>query len=300
VRGPDLLTRPAPVTIDLTAPGRLAAPRRRWLVTGAVAGLTLLVVVAARTRGVPPPPPPGAAAVLQAAATAVERSPDPVLRRGQALLVTTRQYTLDGDREPVGVDQLVQEWIPADPRDMWVQRIRDVGPGAPVPMTESRGRCGDYYPTAGRDSCGRPGLWQDPTPAFIAALPRDPRALLARLQADAAENGTDVRQEALVFAAQALERGLLPARVRAAVYRALALLPDLRVLETTRSLEGRAGIAVGVDAAGVRVEIVVDPRTGAYLGRCHVLSAYRSGLPPGTVTDATSLRLTIAGQATSL
>jgi hypothetical protein len=226
--------------------------------------------------------------------------------------VVTRQFTLEvtpagsADREVIALDQLVQEWIPADPRDAWMQRIEDARPpqiwneqareyhpGVPAPTTVSRGRCGDYYPVPGQDPCDRPGLWQEPTAAFVAGLPSDPGALLDRLRADAAGNGTDAGQETLVFAAQALDRGLLPAHARATVYRALALLPSLRILESTRVLDGRTGVAVGLQARGAWVEIVVDPSTGAYIGRCRILVTAQDGLPPGTVTDATSLRTRI-------
>jgi hypothetical protein len=314
------VTPPATAAIDLAAARRFPVPgRRRWpATTAAAACVAMLVVVAVLTRGRPPAAVPEGtvtgdpAAVLRAAAAATERSADPRPAPGQARLVTTRQFTLevspgDGEPEVVGLDQLVEEWIPADPGQPWMQRIQDARPpqiwdaetrtylpGVPAPTTESHGRCGDYFPVPGQDPCGRPGLWQEPTEAFVAGLPADPRALLARLRADAAGGGTDPGPEdpgpeMLVFAAQALERGLLPAPVRATVYRALALLPGLSILEGTRALDGRTGVAVGLPARGARVEIVVDPGTGAYVGRCRVLVTSRDGLPPGTVTDATSL-----------
>ena len=307
---------PATVSIDLSVAGPPPAPRRRRraVIGGAAVSVALLVVVAVVTRGRPPavPVPDDPAVVLRAAAAAVESAADPSPAPGQARFVATRQFTLEvaptgaGGQDVIGVDQLVEEWIPADPRGIWLQRVQDAGPpqiwdetfrtsvpGAPGPVTEWRGRCGDYYPSPGQDPCDRPGLWQEPTPAFIAGLPRDPGALLARLRADAAGDGADPGQEVLIFAAQSLERGLLPRRVRATVYRALALLPGLEVVDRARTIDGRTGVAVGLRARGALVEIIVQAGTGAYVGRCRILLASQDGLPPGTVTDATSLRTQI-------
>lgn len=49
---------------------------------------------------------------------------------------------------------------------------------------------GDFYShLSGQRPRPRPGGWQIPDPAFLAALPRDPEVLLARLSSDSPDNG---------------------------------------------------------------------------------------------------------------
>ncbi len=71
------------------------------------------------------------------------------------------------------------------------------------------------------------GCWQVPTADFLAALPRDARQLYDRLRADSPADRhryTGV----LTYAIDALQTGLVPADLRAAVYRALLLRPPSR------------------------------------------------------------------------
>lgn len=285
---------------------------RRCLATGLGAGLILALVVPLGMVARRPPAPasavPSAAAVLEAAARAAESAPGVPLPPGRMRYVAARQVTLEavadgGRRALVRAGMLTEEWIPADPRQPWTQHVRDDGTpqiwdertrsytaGDPVPASRWSGRCGGYYPAPGEDPCRRPGLWQDPSPAFVAGLPPDPPALLARLRADAAGRHD---QEVLAYAAQALSRDVFPARVRATVYRALALLPGIEVTAPRCLLGGRTGTALGVDREGARLEVVVGD-DGAYLGSIRRLTAARDGLVPGTVTDTTAISTGVA------
>jgi len=294
-------------------PDAVPAPPRRYLATGVGAGLILALVVplgvVARRAPVPTTSAPTAASVLEAAADAAESAPATTPPPGRMRYVAARQVTLeavpDGRRRShlVRTGMLTEEWIPADPGQPWTQHVRDDGPpqiwdertrsyadAPPAPASSWSARCGAYYPAPGEDPCRRPGLWQDPTPAFVAGLPRDPAALLARLRADTS-GGDD--QEVLAYAAQALSRDLLPPHVRATVYRALALLPGLTVTEPRFLLGGRTGTALGLDRDGARLDIVVDD-TGAYLGSVRRLTAPRDGLAAGTVTDTTAITTGVA------
>ena len=293
-------------------PDASAVRPRRCLATGLGAGLILAVVVplglVARRTPAPAAAVPAAAAVLEAAADAAGSTPGPPLPPGRMRYVAARQVTLeavpDGDRRAlVRAGMLTEEWIPVDPDQPWTQHVSDDGApqiwhehtrsytaGDPVPASRWSGRCGGYYPAPGEDPCRRPGLWQDPSPAFVAGLPHDPHALLARLVADAAGGGD---QEVLAYAAQALSRDVLPARVRATVYRALALLPDLQVTAPRCLLGGRTGTALGLDREGTRLEVVVAD-DGAYLGSIRRLTAAHDGLAPGTVTNTTAISTGVA------
>jgi hypothetical protein len=204
-------------------------------------------------------------------------------------------------------------WVPADRGAEWLRRETDTGErtwlvgteadgraaglGFIPPPTELRGRCGDWYPEPGRDSCARLGDWQEPTDAFVAEMPRDPRALFDLLRKQTMGRGNDPDLEILVYVTDALRGGLLPADLRAALYRALALLPELTITERTATLDGRTGTALGITAAGRTEEIVIDPRTGDFLGERARLTEPMDGMRPGTVTRSTSITYGISPAA---
>lgn len=297
------------------APARPAPHRSLGVLTcaGVAVVTALFLPLAVLTRGAPPghrgwPGSDDVAVILGQDAAAAERKPLPGLRAGEARYLAAEQFSLEvvldaeGRSHVLEERMLTEEWVPADPRADWLQRVQGIGPpavwdsranayggGDPVAPTEWRGRCGAYYPTPGEDPCTRPGLWEDPTPAFVAGLPRDPRALAERLRADAVDNGRDFVQAALELATQALDRGLLPTRDRALLYRALAFLPGLAVTDRRTVLGGRTGIALGIDAGGEVLELVIDPLTGGYLGQRRRLTAARDALPAGRIIDQTVL-----------
>lgn len=182
-------------------------------------------------------------------------------------------------------ETLTQVWIPADRNQEWVWRSAETGrrkwqrgteakaraAGVPIETVKPevrRARCGDWFAAAeGRPVCSKKGNWEDPTPEWIADLPRDPTQLLQRLKTDAVKNGRG-DAELLVMAVGVLRGGLLPADVRSALYRALALLPGLVVTEKAANLDGRTGVAYGIvdKELGSRQDIIVDPRTGEFIG----------------------------------
>lgn len=304
------------------APTRPGPHRRLGVLTcaGVVVVAVLFLPLAALTRGAPAshrgwPGSDDVTVILGQDAVAAEWKPVPGLRAGEARYLAAEQFSLEvvldaeGRSHVLEQRMLTEEWVPADPGADWLQRVQGLGPpaawdsranaygaGDPVPPSEWRGRCGAYYPTPDQDPCARPGLWEDPTPAFVAALPQDPRALAERLRADAVDNGRDSVQAALELATQALDRGLLPARESALLYRALAFLPGLAVTERRTVLGGRAGIALGIDADGEVLELIIDPLTGGYLGQRRRLTAARDGLETGRVTEQTTVTSrTVAG-----
>ncbi len=96
-------------------------------------------------------------------------------------------------------------------------------------------------------------------------------------------------------AIRALRTGMVPAKVRAAMYRELAELPGIHVTAehvTMRTrmddvvLENNTGVAVGIDDpdSGQRREIVLNPDTGWFVGaRVVALDGNELGVAPGTV-----------------
>jgi hypothetical protein len=82
----------------------------------------------------------------------------------------------------------------------------------------------------------------------------------------------------------AILRGLAEApssaALRAALYRVLAATPGIRLVGRTRDSIGRYGMEVSIEAQGVELEMILDPRTGQLLQTSRVLIR-RTGLYPG-------------------
>ena len=204
-------------------------------------------------------------------------------------------------RESIG-----QEWVPIDPARPWLLRTRPTGAerwlrgsrrsavrhgfGASFldeEPIEWQARYGDYGAARPRP---RPGCWQFPSTQFLAALPRDPEALLNRLTSDSPDrpDSPDRRGQAgpWTYAVDALKTGRVPADLRAALYRALALLPAVRTVEDVTNLDGAPAIALVLDRDPLREEIHLDPRDGQYIGSRTTVIARNRLFPfrPGTVT----------------
>ncbi|WP_433015777.1 hypothetical protein [Kribbella sp. CA-294648] len=126
--------------------------------------------------------------------------------------------------------------------------------------------------------------------ADTAGLPGDPKALYKRLKKDAPRNSRG-ETELLVYAADALRTGQVPADVRSALYRALGHLDHLEVSDRVVNLAGKVGIAYGSDDGNTRQEIIIDPRTGDYIGERSVLT---SGANRGRVDGFSSVTTAIA------
>ncbi|MGN6445582.1 CU044_5270 family protein [Amnibacterium sp.] len=196
------------------------------------------------------------------------------------------------------------EWVPADPSAEWVQRR---GVGVPFayfsaaakraaqsgeyqvddgPVVQ-RGRNGVFAPTGG----GSAAPW---TPASLKALPTDTDALLTALahRISTSRSNHDAMFEALT---EILDTGFAPAATRAAVFRAIATLPGIRITDRSANLDGRTGIAIGrTDATlGVRLDLVIDAHDGVVIGTRRVLTRAARGMPAGTVESLTAVTTTV-------
>jgi hypothetical protein len=89
-----------------------------------------------------------------------------------------------------------------------------------------------------------------------------------------------------------------PARVRAAVYRALALTPGIRLLGRRSDTAGRTGMAVAANLGAEELMLIIDPSTGQLLQTSRTLlhrSVYMQGWPRGLVNRATILASGVVG-----
>jgi hypothetical protein len=302
-----------------------------WVAAAAVAAVavaTPVVVAAGRSalsgEGTVPaasPPaasPPSAAAELRTAADLAARERDTPVRPGQYRYVAKRSSdvaTIDLSSGLIAwrYDITSTTWVPYDQSRSWTQdnTVSDPtqwlagsaaqaaqhgislhGHGAPAGRTTAP--CGDFKAVTVHQppSCARTRDWYQPTSAWLATMPRDPHQLLALLRSNPQQQGpVPDAQLPAERAVHLLDSGLVPPDLRAALYRALALLPDLAVTARAVTLNGRTGLAIGVDdwMSDLRQDIVVDPATGSYLGDRSVCPKPGNGLPANTVIAETAV-----------
>jgi hypothetical protein len=252
----------------------------------------------------------GAAELLDHAATATIRTADPVLRADQyrrVIFTSVHDTEVDGDTANSSALILIHEdrttWIPANPHKPWVQvrypersagwfggaegeraARRDDALFKHTRPQVLRGVNGDFF-----------GGSTGATPASVAALPRDPRMLLNHIYRVTVGTGNSADGEALVFIADTLNTGFADADVRAALYRAAALIPGVTVTDGGTTLNGRQGVAIGrtEGADGVRQELIVDTTDGSLIGERDVLTRRLGDEPAGTVMEWTSATTTV-------
>jgi hypothetical protein len=293
----------------------VVAPRRRVRVALAV-GVTAVLAITAAVVLAPRSVEPTAAAVLNRAADATVDAAPTALETGEFLRVEVRESALgyvtsNGDdydgayRAP----DVTITWIPADHSSTWV-REQYSGPatafygGAGVRRAAERdyateahqGDAGSITRVAGGEFTNGE-LGGTPagtiTIADIPTLPRDASELLRRIVTAPGDVGASRDQRVMDTIGQLLGSGLVPLDLQAAMYKALALLPDLTVTHDQADLDGRAGTAVGLANGNYLDEIIVDDRTGAYIGRRSVQTKATGDVPAGTVASSTSVRISV-------
>ena len=240
------------------------------------------------------------------------RTADRPLGPDQYRYVTTRGWWMGSFATSAGLllhltEQRVRQWIPARPERDWLLdrevtgRVRWLTGSAEqaraegfelsgaVPTGRYRAAHGDFY--ASLDDLAprrRPGSWHSPTTEFLARLPRDPAALLARLRADGPEGRT--ASQPFARALGALRSGLVPADLRATLYTALLALPAVSVDEKATDLDGNPRMAIVHDDGPTRTDLLVDPADGSFAGECDTLRvASRLGLAAGTMVLCTTV-----------
>ena len=247
---------------------------------------------------------------LNSAANMINNVDEP-LGPGQYRYIATHAWwmaTID-QKYAYLAENLLETWVPADEKQEWMWR-RDVtgarkwvtgtetearNDGYPIdepgwPEGEWRAPCGDWFAAdEGRKPCSTPGSWQTPNAEFLASLPRDPEALFTRLRTDTAGRGRDENLEMVVYVADLLRTGLVPADLRASLYRTLGKVPGLQITEEVANLDGKKGTAFDMTARGERHDVIIDPTTGQFIGERQITEEGWEGVPPGTVTEYTSV-----------
>jgi hypothetical protein len=289
-------------------------PRRRvrWVAAAAAVGVLTAGGLSALTVGDSGTSATAAEELIRAAdlaARVVERPVAP----GQYRYVRTRYEGITGQwgsDKAWSTDMANEEWIPADRRDEWkltfhINSVKWVpgheGEGEPDggPFKDGQefvARCGMYsYFAAGYPDRCTVGSFHNPTPEFVAALPKDPNGMLAKLR----EEGHADDAGAFMQALEALRSGQYPAEVRATIFRALALLPGLVVTDKRANLDGKEGVALGKRYYDDFTEIIIDPSNGDFIGTREVIAEDLTGdkgsLKKGTVRQSSSVTTAIVG-----
>jgi hypothetical protein len=193
---------------------------------------------------------------------------------------TTLRKAADGDGWERGssASNPVQGWGPVG--DALAKQIRDDPEGGPSVARSS----------------SDPNFWSGPTslsPAQVRAMPRDPDALVKTLGGITdPDSALEANTNRVIDAASALlGSGLADADLQAATYRALEKLPGLTVDEHGRDIDGRAGVAIGATVSNglQRIDLIIDPSTGRFLGRTETNLTATGGAPAGTVEEASAV-----------
>lgn len=139
----------------------------------------------------------------------------------------------------------------------------------------------------------------------FSQLPLEPGELLAEIYRFTDGQGPSRDGEALVWIADTLRYGAVPAEYRAAMYKAAALIPGVYITDEQATLDGTMGTAIGRDESNnaFRQEIIIDPATGQFIGeRLVALEGFGvtdvdPGLPAGTVVGWTAVTTEIVDAA---
>ncbi|WP_239151901.1 CU044_5270 family protein [Virgisporangium aurantiacum] len=232
--------------------------------------------------------------VLDLAATATTDQPDLNPRPDQVIAIrSNHMYVADGPdgRYLYRTDRTL--WSPADGvRDGAVESTYldpKAIPGQPIPPS-ARSQVGRKEASLIKRCPGTPD-WARTDFAHVSKLPTTPEGMLAELRRVPA-NKNPLDQRTFQAAADLVREAYLPPAQRAALYRALALIPGLELIENAQDAAGRTGVAVGYrdTARGLREELVFDPATFQYLGeREFVIDAAKAQAPVGTQTASTAL-----------
>lgn len=287
----DAGARPAETVIPLRR------RRRRLVAVAAAATLAFGVVAFPIAHEWGPDGTPGltthgsaaeAAELLHAAAAITPQ--DPKARPGQFWKITTQRagITVNGDGSTTRGTSREVAYVSVDGSSPTVTQVVDVEAGGDRPKSKPEAWVADVAPNE------RPGSWLVPNPEYLASLPRETKALRARLYEASAGQGLAPDGNAFVFAYELLRTGMVPADLRASLYRVLADIPGVQVTDRAATVGGRPGVAIGrmEVADGYRTEIVIDPATGTLVGERSIVAADVGNtvqLPLGTVESETTV-----------
>ncbi|MET9786677.1 CU044_5270 family protein [Streptomyces canus] len=274
-------------------PRRSRFLRPAVLVPLASAALTgaLLVTLSVDGRGPATGPAPsataaGASVTLNRIATAAMAGDTVRVRDDQFVYVRTLERENTGSfTGPVRLGALHTEerWTSQDPGPLRVTGwIRASGKDAIMP--------GQMGPIESTDPV--PVGVAHPTYRWLASLPTDPDALLARLREEARPVEGESRDQAVFSLIGDLIGGtIMPPANAAAFYKAAAKLPGVREIPDAVDAAGRHGIAITLDDTGfaTRYEWIFDKETLALLGARFYITDPDRGITTETLAGTSAV-----------
>ncbi|GAT70835.1 RNA polymerase sigma (70) factor [Planomonospora sphaerica] len=192
-------------------------------------------------------------------------------RRMQAGSIPALERTMPGEGPMVLTPMAHRQiWIPQDPRGNHGLIIEN-------------GVSEDWDLTA----TGNPYAY-----GLLAAYPTDPDELLTKIYAglgSGLHDGTTRDQQAFNAVGEILDGAVLPPDLGAALYRAVAKIPGVVLVDRAQDAAGRTGIAVAREDDGARTEWIFDPETLEYLGERKVQVKATRWLRPGTLLSTSAV-----------
>ena len=210
------------------------------------------------------------------------------------LRIHTHANWLMGQSDAAGNDTFAMNaqsndvYVPGDPSKDWVLD-RDWGAIAPRPGQKDTIHApdGKFY--------GIP--WTLIDDQEIRGLPRDGQALIDHFNSEYQGGSASRDEDNFVRITDLLRTGLMPADLRAGLYKALALIPGVNASEQS-NFDGKPGIAIGRSEplrAGQRDEIIIDPDTGLVIGERTVMTYAAFGLGANNLMGHTAIDYSIVG-----
>jgi hypothetical protein len=245
-----------------------------WLLRGTLVAAAVVGVAAAVDvfgSGSPTAPSPAVAAVLGRLADVAAAGPSTVPGPGQYLYVDSENDypSITEARHGLCVTHATEHrriWIGADGSGL----LRETAGATTFTSPADRAACQTVISNdqlvGGRTS----DLWFAPRCFMLGptndmrALSTDPRVLLAEMRR--IDGGPPGPAEDFVHVGDFLRETDASPALRAALYRAAALIPGVRLLGGVRDHLGRLGLGVAYDAHGERQELIFNPRTSALMG----------------------------------
>jgi hypothetical protein len=175
-----------------------------------------------------------------------------------------------------GRTETVEDWLPQSPTAEGV--VHTNGKFAFVIAPWSAG----LTPTA-------KAQFSDPNYAFLAALPTDPTRVLHAINANGKHQpaGGTLTETSFSNVVGLVGDQILPPKLAAAIYRALAALPGISIDQNAVDAAGRHGVGVGATGfEGEELELIFDPTNFTLLGTRTAPPAHNPGGQHGNVTFA--------------
>ncbi|MFJ4153043.1 CU044_5270 family protein [Streptomyces galbus] len=242
--------------------------------------------------------PEGVTRLLDQVSLAAAGSERPTVKAGQYLYIESKAAdtflkSVD-DKHTVASHELHrrQVWYSPDGTKGWLidPAVNKSPEGETLSLPDEQGNT----PVAGLNH---------PSYDFLATLPTDPDALLARVYKETAGHGNSPDQEAFTTIGDLLSESFPPPALYSTLFKAAAKIPGVVKVDDAVDAAGRHGVAVARldETSGQREEWIFNGTTHVFLGK-RLVQVNRAGGPeklikPGTVlfTSAVMRRAVVDG-----